>query len=474
MSEYKIVFTDKILDNVHGFIGLTEVESEIVELPIFKRLRHLKQLSLANWVFPGAEHTRYIHSLGVMHVIDQMAIRLHYDAKERQLVRLAGLLHDLGHYPLSHVGEASYKKDSIVEPLSYIENAKILCKQKIDKLQFEEIEIDSLMSVHGNQFHHERITETLIKNNKQIHDIINKHCDFIKIDQICAIITGNVEYDENISDKVQLLHSELDADRIDYLMRDATFSGTSYGAFGLGLLLANLECTKVNGIKIIGVSPKGIPSADQFLINRFFSYGQIVFNKHVSVLGFMAQKIMEHERIVQTLFPSSDELCNYIKTPDGDKRFLRFTDTVFWDAVRTISDSMQMKNREIEKFANKLSAYSEIEYIPDSEIRFSGKTSCAFRELKSSKAYKRLLSKNGILPICDVCKITNQVPKKVFEAFLKKRVVDNELKETYRIRRLQEGLAVIDKGEVHLLVDDKRSMMSCMYNMGIYLLREYK
>ncbi len=74
MSEYKIVFTDKIFDNAHGFIGLTKVESEIVELPIFKRLRHLKHLSLANWVFPGAEHTRYIHSLGVMHVIDQINI----------------------------------------------------------------------------------------------------------------------------------------------------------------------------------------------------------------------------------------------------------------------------------------------------------------------------------------------------------------------------------------------------------------
>ena len=105
MDGYKLNFTDKILDNVHGFIEYTDVEREIIELPVFKRLQSIKQLSLTNWIFPGAEHTRFIHSLGVMHIADQMAIQLRYTDEERQLVRLAGLLHDLGHYPLSHVGE---------------------------------------------------------------------------------------------------------------------------------------------------------------------------------------------------------------------------------------------------------------------------------------------------------------------------------------------------------------------------------
>ncbi len=108
MDGYKLNFTDKILDNVHGFIEYTDVEREIIELPVFKRLQSIKQLSLTNWIFPGAEHTRFIHSLGVMHIADQMAIQLRYTDEERQLVRLAGLLHDLGHYPLSHVGERAY------------------------------------------------------------------------------------------------------------------------------------------------------------------------------------------------------------------------------------------------------------------------------------------------------------------------------------------------------------------------------
>ena len=109
MSGYDIRFVDKILDNVHGFIEYTAVEKEIIELPVFKRLQSIKQLSLTNWIFPGAEHTRFIHSLGVMYIADQMAIQLNYTGEERQLVRLAGLLHDIGHYPLSHVGEQAYK-----------------------------------------------------------------------------------------------------------------------------------------------------------------------------------------------------------------------------------------------------------------------------------------------------------------------------------------------------------------------------
>lgn len=110
MGEYRLIFTDKILDNVHGFIEFTQVEKELIELPVFKRLQGIKQLGLTNWIFPGAEHTRFIHSLGVMHVADQMAVQLGYDGEKRQLVRLSGLLHDIGHYPLSHVGERATRR----------------------------------------------------------------------------------------------------------------------------------------------------------------------------------------------------------------------------------------------------------------------------------------------------------------------------------------------------------------------------
>ena len=104
--EEKIEFEGQILDNVHGFIPYTDAEHKIMETLLFKRLQSIKQLSVVNWVFPGSEHTRFIHSLGVMHIADKMAQSLGLEISERKILRLAGLLHDIGHYPLSHVCES--------------------------------------------------------------------------------------------------------------------------------------------------------------------------------------------------------------------------------------------------------------------------------------------------------------------------------------------------------------------------------
>ena len=105
-----IVFCGRVLDNVHGFIYYTKAEERIMNTLLFKRLQSIKQLSIVNWVFPGSEHTRYIHSLGVMYIADKMALQLQLSAMQRKIVRLAGLLHDIGHYPLSHVCEHPYRE----------------------------------------------------------------------------------------------------------------------------------------------------------------------------------------------------------------------------------------------------------------------------------------------------------------------------------------------------------------------------
>lgn len=110
MSANNIGFVGRVLDNVHDFIEYTETEEMIMNTLLFKRLQSIKQLSIVNWFFPGSEHTRYIHSLGVMYIADKIAIRLNLSVEERKIVRLAGLLHDIGHYPLSHVCEFPYKK----------------------------------------------------------------------------------------------------------------------------------------------------------------------------------------------------------------------------------------------------------------------------------------------------------------------------------------------------------------------------
>ena len=97
MATDEIEFVGRVLDNVHGFIYYTSAEEKIMNTLLFKRLQSIKQLSIVNWVFPGSEHTRYIHSLGVMYIADKIAMRLELSMEERKIVRLAGLLHDIGH-----------------------------------------------------------------------------------------------------------------------------------------------------------------------------------------------------------------------------------------------------------------------------------------------------------------------------------------------------------------------------------------
>lgn len=320
-DNYKIEFVDRILDPVHGFIDLTQVEKEIIELPIFKRMQSLKQLSLTNWVFPGAEHTRYMHSLGVMYIADLMALNLRdseynlkYNDGERQLLRLAGLLHDIGHYPLSHVTEYVYNDNLFGQNENLLSHNKEV-KRSIDRLFDEEDGTsDYMKDRYSKPMHHETMGTKVIEYDADIQKIISQYCPYIDIRDIQDIIVGCVERNPEISAMVQLIHSEVDADGIDYVMRDATFSGTSYGGFELGLLLRNLAVETYNGVDIVGIRPKGISVVDQYLVSKYFAYTQVIFNRHVAIFDTMAEMFSKVLiKLDKSTYPSPKTLDGYIK-----------------------------------------------------------------------------------------------------------------------------------------------------------------
>ena len=97
----------RVRDPVHNFVHLHDKEMKLVDTPVFQRLRGIRQLAMANLVYPGALHTRFDHSLGVCHVAGLMAVELGVEGEDVELVRLAALLHDIGHGPFSHVSENS-------------------------------------------------------------------------------------------------------------------------------------------------------------------------------------------------------------------------------------------------------------------------------------------------------------------------------------------------------------------------------
>jgi len=185
-----------IRDPIHGFIRLNEQESELVDTRAFQRLRNLRQLALAHLVYPGAMHTRFEHSLGVCHVAGLLADSLKFTEDEKRLVRLAALMHDLGHGPFSHVSEEALEL--------YADRSKLTAKgEKI----------------------HELITAILIRQDEELSRLLS----LSDRDKIIALLGRG--YGEPIVRSV--LSGPLDADKQDYLLRDSYFCGVKYGVFDL-------------------------------------------------------------------------------------------------------------------------------------------------------------------------------------------------------------------------------------------------
>ena len=510
-NDEKISFVDRILDSVHGYIELTQIERKIIELPIFKRLQSIKQLSLVNFVFPGAEHTRYTHSLGVMFLVDKMAVQLNFTDGDRQLIRLAGLLHDIGHYPLSHVGESvysSYVNDSehnSEKNLSFIELHTNRTLEDIERVG-KPSDLNSGVP-QDKPYHHEAIGASIIRHSAEIKELISKYCDYINFEYICDIITGIYSRYPQLSAMIQLMHSELDADRIDYLLRDASFSGTNYGTVDIGIIIKNLTGEKQHGVDIIGIKPKGISAADQFLINRFFAKSQIICNRHVSALEFMAQAIIHYisERGIFG-FPKPDSLLKYVDNYEKNRAFLKFTDHLFWSAIYKIDESNDYiaHPRHVVDFARMLAKHREIKTVSGIDNTYSGlEYEKLLDSVYGSQPYSNLQFNSNnpfdmfqpghFTPEVDtevtyfiqkahIITLTNDIPVDIHNARLVEKYGDSD---QYKINeqiackkyRLQDGLAVIDNKdglpEIQLLVDDTRSLIKTLFEMRLIILREY-
>lgn len=484
MSE-ELAFVGHILDNVHGFIQYTEAEKKIMDTQLFKRLQSIKQLSVVNWVFPGSEHTRYIHSLGVMHIADKMAKSLKLTPKERKLIRLAGLLHDIGHYPLSHVCESPYKNSfALCELPSDEEYCKECNKTVVDAIDGFTISTKTMFMFKSKGLHHEAIGATIVQNNEEIRKIIIDEIGDENAPNIIAdIITGNVEREEVNPLLVQIIHSELDADGIDYLMRDATFSGTSFGSFEIDLLISCLKVGVYEGKRIMCVTPKGIAAADQYLINKFFSYSQVVFNRHIVISEWMAQQVVNWMQKHHAIFPNPKTLEKWARgeTKEDQDKYLAFTDNMFWSVLeRILSDELSdLVPHYIKTFCKHLLHHDELVFIPESEIRIVSSDEEEIKiELQKSDIKNDPEIRTKRLAILSDRQLTAQVSIESFEKEIKRQIEEGKLDmsaEEIKTSRLMECISVIeDDKTIRALCDDHRSLMRSLTGSKLVLLRSYE
>jgi len=228
----------EIRDPIHGFIYREPHERDIIDTKVFQRLRNLRQLALAHLVYPGATHTRFDHSLGAFHLAAGLSRALLDSETERRLVRLAALLHDIGHGPFSHVGE----------PILQAHSKKFLADKEESKV-------------------HELISARIIRTC----DELAEHLSEKERGQIIGLLDGTFGH----RCLHEIVSGPVDADKQDYLLRDSYFTGVKYGIYDQERLRNTLRLYEDNDDLVIGVSIDGLHALEQFVLAKYYMTTQI-------------------------------------------------------------------------------------------------------------------------------------------------------------------------------------------------------
>jgi uncharacterized protein len=308
----------RIRDPIHGTIQLTREEIALVDSPAYQRLRMIKQLGLADLAFPGATHTRYAHGLGTLHIASGMFLQLAraYElapsdaARLHQTVRLAALFHDLGHAPLSHTTEAFLPAVGTLGLGPWQEGP------------------------NDRRASHEDFTLKILLDSdltRRIEEHIAPE-QGVAPEDVAAVVAGwaptpalRSRFTAGGRDWMPVLRqcvsSELDADRMDYLLRDSYYAGVPYGRYDHEWLLENLVPVEREEAVYLGLDARASFGFEDFLLSRYHMFTSVYF--HQIPIGYEVMlRAYAAERQSEMTIPSDVE------------SYLRWDDIALWTSLR--------------------------------------------------------------------------------------------------------------------------------------------
>lgn len=328
--------TLEIRDVIHGSITLSEQERRVIDSPFFQRLRNIKQLGFSELAYPCATHNRYSHSIGAMYLAGKAFEQIfRYDSFSSravyqnylEIVRLAMLLHDVGHGPLSHAIEFAMP---MVADLKLPDAA--VGKDKKRQATHEDFTLkilldSSLTRVIEKNYSHSEITPA--------HVACVMNMDLPEPDDF--FIDKNVNYRKLLH---QMVSSEIDADRMDYLQRDSYYSGVSYGKYELNWLLSNLtyhttpndQDPRNPAVAHLALSNRAIYTFEDFLLSRY----------HMFLMVYYHHRSIVYEQMLERYLTGPD--CDF-KIPADIESYINYDDSFLWQHLRARSATNEWARR---------------------------------------------------------------------------------------------------------------------------------
>ena len=309
--------TTKICDPLYDYIYLNQGEKSIVDHLIFQRLRSIQQLGFSEKAFPSGTGNRFSHSLGVCHLsgiaFDSIfekskSFSLSESKKQefRKVLKIAALLHDIGHGPLSHSSEA------LMPPLKTLKLKKFLNTNFERQARHEDYSLQFIIEEEGlsKTLKQAGIEPSIIA--QLLHEEFSGSEDFF--------IEGSLDFLPLLR---QIISSDFDVDRMDYLQRDSLFCGVKYGLIDFAWLISHFDSHIKNNQVFLSVGKEGLYTLESFILGR----------QHMRLVVYFHHK----SAIYNELLKKYAKDCNW-KLPSNSKDYIQFTDGKLLERLKSSSN----------------------------------------------------------------------------------------------------------------------------------------